>query len=72
MYQDQGINSVLQLVLQLSLLILYWNFKIQVKTVVTLNFMILQADYHKVVMTLEVQSQVQSQNCHLQVSYLCV
>ena len=68
MYQDQEINSVLQLVLQLSLLIPYWNFKIHVKTVVTLSFMILQADYHQVVMTLEVQSQVQSQSCHLQVS----
>ena len=68
MYQGQGINSVLQLVLQLSLLIPYRNFKIQVKTVVTLSFVILQADYHKVVMTLEVQSQVQSQSCHLQVS----
>ena len=72
MYQGQGINSVLQLVLQLSLLITYRNFKIQVKTVVTLSFMILQADYHKVVMTLEVQSQAQSQSCHLQVSCSCI
>ena len=60
MHQNQGMNSVLQLVLQVSLLITYWNFQIQVKTVVTLSFMILQAEYRKVVMTLEVQVQVQS------------
>ena len=37
-----------------------------------IKFMILQADYHKVMMISEVQSQIQSQNCHLKITCSCI